>query len=337
MRRVGGLWDEVVSFGSLLEAAHRAARGKRFSRSAARFLERAEFEVLALQRALVSCTWAPGRPHTFEIRDPKVRTISAIPFCDQVVHHALIGVLEPVFERRMIDDSYACRKGKGQHAALRRTQRFVRRFAYFLKMDVRSFFPSVRHEAALDALARILKDRRVLSLCGTVLCGPFEEPDPGRGLPIGSLTSQWFANVLLDRLHHYVKEDLRIPGYLRYMDDFVLFDDSRQRLCDAKAQVTSYLDQPLRLRPKDRATVLAPTSEGLPFLGWLVFRGTTRLRPANRRRYRWRLRERRWEVATGMRSLASYRAGVASIFELLKQGDTLGLRRSISKEVSMEM
>jgi RNA-directed DNA polymerase len=237
----------------------------------------------------------------------------------------------------MISDSYACRKGKGQHASLRRARHFVRRFGWFLKMDVKSFFPSVEHGVMLEALARILKDSRVLSLCRAILRGPPEDPPSSQGLPIGSLTSQWFANVLLDRLDHHVRESLRIPGYLRYMDDFVLFADSRERLLQARAEVTAYLRDPLALAPKDRATMLAPASEGLPFLGWMVHRGTLRVRHGNLRRYRWRLRQRRWEMATGRRSLASYRAGVASIFELLGAGQTLGLRRRLAEEVAMEM
>jgi hypothetical protein len=143
--------------------------------------------------------------------------------------------------------------------------------------------------------------------------------------------------VLLDRLDHVVKEEMRVPGYVRYMDDFVLFDDSRDRLREVQARVTAYLRDTLGLEPKERATMLAPTSEGLPFLGWLLYPGTTRVRPANLRRYRWRLRLRRFEVAQGRRSLESYRAGVASIFELLRHGATAGLSRRLAEEVSLEM
>jgi len=323
VRRAGGLWPDVVSFSSLLRAAHRAALGKRTARSVARFLERAEPEVLALQRELEAGTWRPGRAATFEISDPKRRTITAVPFRDQVVHHALMGVLEPVFERRMVFDSYACRRGKGTHAALARARRFVRRFGYFLKLDVKSFFASVPHPAVRETLARVVKDRRVLALCAIVLQGT----PGGRSLPVGSLTSQWFANLLLDRLDHYVKEELRIRGYVRYMDDFVLFADARARLRDAHGEVERFLADPLGLRLKPSATILAPTTQGLPFLGWLVYRGVTRVRPRNLRRYRWRLRQRRWEVASGRRSPESYRRGVASVYELLRHGDTAALRR----------
>jgi RNA-directed DNA polymerase len=330
VRRVGGLWLKVASFDALLAAAKRAASGKRTARSAARFLERAEVEALALERELLSGTWRPGRGSSFEITDPKPRTITAVPFRDQVVHHALMAALEPVFERRMIFDSYACRTGKGTHRALSRARHFVRRFAYFLKMDVASFFPSTPHASVMEALSRVVKDRDVLALCATILRGPpGEESD--RGLPIGSLTSQWFANLLLDRLDHHVKETMRIPGYLRYMDDFVLFADERARLHEARADVEAYLASPLGLRAKPKATLLAPTSQGLPFLGWLVFRGLTRVRPANLRRFRWRLRQRRWEVARGLRSAESYRQGVASVYEMLRHGSTLALRRGLSE------
>lgn len=331
MRRAGDLWRHVVSFDALLRAARRAAQGKRTARSAATFLERAEPECLDLERALEDGTWRPGPTARFEIRDPKVRTITALPFRDQVVHHALIGVLEPVFERRMIADSFACRRGKGTHAALRRARDLVRRHPWFLKLDVASFFPSVPHRAVMEALARLVKDRRVLALCATILAGCPSEAPADRGLPIGSLTSQWFANVLLNRLDHRVVDELRVAGYLRYMDDMVLFAEGKDRLRSAHDEVAAYLAGPLGLALKTRATILAPVSEGLPFLGRLVFRGTTRIRPENLRRYRSRLRLRRWECNTGRRTEDSYRQGVSSFFELLRSADTLALRRRWSE------
>jgi hypothetical protein len=335
VRRAGGLWSRITDFGTLLAAARRAARGKSSARSAARFLERVE--ALALQRELETGAWRPGRPQTFVVEDPKRRVVSAIPFRDQVVHHALISILQPVFERRMVFDSYACRVGKGQHGALGRARRLVRRFGFFLKMDIRSFFPSVRHSAVLETLSRVVKDRETLDLCATILRGPPGACPTDRGLPIGALTSQWFANLLLDRLDHHAKEVLRAPGYLRYMDDFVLFADSRDRLQEAHASVAAFLRERLHLEEKSAATILAPCTEGLPFLGWLIFPGTMRLRPENTRRFRRRLRLRRREMESGRRTSPSFRAAVASMFELLRQGATTGLRRRLREEVSMEM
>ncbi len=322
------MWPQVVAFSTLVRAAERAASGKRTSLAAARFLERAEFEVLALQRALEADEWRPGLGARFEISDPKPRTITAVPFRDQVVHHALIGVLQPHFERRMIHDSYACRSGKGTHAALRRAKAFVRARRYFLKLDVRRFFDSLRHGVVHDTLGRIVKDRRVLGLCARVLRGNEGQPDLGVGLPLGALTSQWFANLALGRLDHHVLERLRPGGYVRYMDDFALFADERAYLATAHAEIAEFLSERLELELKERATILAPTTEGLPFLGWLIFPGLNRVRPENLRRYRWRLRLRRWQYETGRCSEESYRRAVGSLYELLRHGDTRELRRA---------
>ena len=337
MRRANGLWPRIASFPALVAAAHEAARGKRATRTVATLLERVEPEALALERELRAGTWRPRPFSTFEVHDPKTRTITAVPFRDQVVHHALMAELAPRLERRMIDDSYACRRGKGTHAALRRAHGFVRRFGYFLKLDVRSFFASVDHGVVMETLGRATKDRAVLALCRTILAGPPERQATGVGLPIGALTSQWFANAVLDRLDHHVKEDLRIPGYLRYMDDMVLFSDHRAALADARDAVEAFLREHLHLVLKERATMLAPTTEGLPFLGWLLFRGTVRLRPANLRRSLWRLRLRRWELEQGRRSEESYRQGVASVFALLEHGNTLGLRRRLVEGHHLEL
>jgi hypothetical protein len=337
VRRVGGLWPQIACFSTLLVAARTAARGKRTTLGVARFLERAEWEALALERELLDGTWRPGPVARFTIHDPKPRTITVTPFRDQVVHHALMDTLAPALERRMLQDSYACRAGKGQHAALARAQRLVRRHAWFLKLDVRAFFASVQHAVALESLARVVKDRRALELVARILRGPEGEPDTGAGLPLGTLSSQWLANVVLDRLDHFVKEELGVPGYVRYMDDFVLFAGERARLCDAHLAVVDFLRARLALELKERATILAPADHGLPYLGWLVFGGTVRVRPENLRRYRWRLRLRRVEFERGRRSPESYRQGVTALFELLRHGNTRTLRRGWIARHALEL
>lgn len=337
MRRDGDLWPRVVDFRNLCDAAYDAARGKRTALGTARFIERVEIEALSLQRELESGEWCPRRGGRFEIHDPKTRMITAVPFRDQVVHHALINVLEPVLERRMIADSFACRRGKGTHAAVRRAQEFVRRYRFSLKLDVRAFFGSVRHDVALQAITRTVKDRRVIGLFATILRGPVEDVPTGVGLPIGSLTSQWLANLVLDGVDHHVKETLRVPGYLRYMDDMALFADDKDVLHAAHADIAEHLATEVRLELKPSATRLAPANEGLPFLGLLIFPGTTRLRPENRRRYEWRMRHRRWQFLRGHRSEASLLQSVASVFEHVKAADTLGLRRRWSAEEVLDI
>ena len=324
MRRIGNVWPEVVSFDNLCAAAHRAARGKRTVRSTARFLDRLEPEVLQLQRELVAGSYRPGAAVTFFVHDPKRREITAAPFRDRVVHHALIDPLEPHFDRRMIANSLACRRGKGQHAALRQARKLVRRHDWFLKLDVRQFFPSLAHEVVLATLRRLIKDRRVLELCKVIVRAG---GTAGRGLPIGHLTSQWFANLVLDRLDHWACEQLRIEGYLRYMDDFVLFAAGKPRLRTAHAAVSEQLAE-LGLALKDTATVLAPARQGLPFLGFAIHRGTTRLRPDNLRRIRTRLRRRRKQFEQGQFDQQRLADCTRSVIAHLTHGNTLAWRRA---------
>ena len=327
MRRVSGLWPLITSFEHLLRSARRAARHKRRVRAAAAFLERLEPEVLAVQRELLAGAYRPRPAYSFTIYDPKERVITAAAFRDRVVHHALIDALEPRFDRRMIATSFACRRGKGTHAALKDARGCVRRYAYFLKLDVRRFFPSLAHDVVLETVGRLVKDRAALALFATIVRSGGDPLSPGVGLPIGNLTSQWAANLVLDRLDHHVKETLRIPGYIRYMDDFVLFDDAKERLQTAHAEVATFLRDRLRLELKERATLLAPAAEGLPFLGWRIFRGTTRLRPENKRRLKRRLAKRAAECAAGRRTEESYAACVRSTVAHLEHGSTSALRR----------
>ncbi|MBI4614506.1 MAG: group II intron reverse transcriptase domain-containing protein [Planctomycetes bacterium] len=327
MRRVGNLWPSIVAFDNLLRAARVAARGKRRSVAALRFLERLEPEVLALQRELEAGSYRPGPTITFQILDPKARTIAVSPFRDRVVHHALVDPLEPIFERRMIADSYACRRGKGTHAALRRAQEFLRRYEYFLKLDVEHFFETVSHDVALDTLARIIKDRNVLDLLEKIVRTHIVPGHGGRAIPIGALTSQWIANLVLDRLDHHVKEKLRTPAYLRYMDDFVLFAHGKARLSDARREVEDYLGDTLRLRLKEKATILAPAWQGLPFLGFRLYRGLVRVRPENARRSRARIAHREGQFRRGEIDETQLAGAVRSVVAHLDHGTTRALRR----------
>lgn len=325
------LWEQVVSFEALCRAARRAALGKRRVAGVARWMADLEPNALRLERELRAGTWRPGRATTFRIHDPKTRTITAAPFEDRVVHHALMDALEPRLERRMLHESFACRRGKGTHRALEHARRLLRRHGWFLKLDVARCFDSIPHDVALACLARVVREPRALELAGRIVRASGRE---GRGLPIGNLTSQWLANLVLDRLDHFVKEQLRVPGYVRYMDDFVLFADEKAPLAAWHDEVAGFLAQRLGLELKQRATLLAPARQGLPFLGWRLYRGTTRLRPQNLRRTRARLRRRVWEHRTGRIDDQRLLASVASVMEHLRHGRSAGLRRRLCEEVA---
>jgi len=326
MKPIDGVWDTITSFGNLARAAQRAAAGKRGHAAVARFLFRVEPELLRLQRELQDGSYQPGVPFEFEIVDPKPRTIAAAPFRDRVVHHALIDPLEDELDRRLVPQCFACRRGKGQHRALRYAQRLVRRNGWFLKLDVAKFFPSLRHEVVLSTLAAIVADTRAMALCERIVRASGTD---GCGLPIGNLTSQWFANLALARLDQHVLAVLRPAGYVRYMDDFVLFANDKESLQAMHGAVAAFLAGELLLRLKPTATILAPVTEGLPFLGFRVYRGMLRLRPQNLARTRARLQKRAAQLRTGAIDQQQYADSVRAVVAHLRHGNTLAWRRTL--------
>ena len=198
MKSVGALFARVCDPENLRAAMERAARGKADRPGVMRFLANADSELPALEDDLRNGTYAPAGYDQFRILDPKPRRISCAPFRDRVVHHAVCGVIAPAIERRLIADSFACRQGKGTHRAVLRAQHFARRFGYFCKLDVAQFFDSVDHGVLLRLLTRLFREQRLLSLLGRIIQHPFPGQRPGAGLPIGNLTSQWFANLYLE-------------------------------------------------------------------------------------------------------------------------------------------
>lgn len=304
MRRYGNLWPELVSFENLYQAARKARRGKRSNRAVERFEFDLERRLVDLRQELLERTYRPGAFRTFMIHDPKPRMISAAPYRDRVVHHALCNVLEPIFERSFIFDSYACRKRKGTHAAVDRYTAFAQNNRYVLKCDIRKFFPSIDHEILLDRLGRKIKDADVIWLAKAIVdhSNPQERASwyfPGddlftpverrRGIPIGNQTSQFFANVYLDALDHFVKEELRCGAYVRYVDDFVILDDDKRRLAELRDTIEEFLVR-LRLRLHPTKRTISRVEDGVRFLGYRVWPDHRHIDREGLRRFRRRLR-----------------------------------------------
>ncbi len=334
LRRV---FPQIIGFENLLSAAVKAARGKRENRKVMAFFLNLEDNICQLQEELEAHLYCPGEYRTFHIYEPKARLISAAPFRDRVAHHGLMNVIGPPLERRFIYDSYSNRVGKGTHAAIRRYQVFLNRFFYVLKCDIKSYFPSIDHELLKEAVRERISCSGTLWLIDTIIDGSNPQPRPGLyfpgdtlftpfqrrlGLPIGNLTSQFFANYYLDPLDHYVKEVLGCKGYVRYVDDFVLFADSKPQLWRWKKNIDRFLlDFRLKLHPK-RCHIF-PSTLGYPFLGQVVFPTHRRLVASNVRRFKKRLR--RWRQVPpenlGQR-LASWRGHA-------EQADSVHLLRSL--------
>ncbi|MFN0214046.1 MAG: reverse transcriptase domain-containing protein [Saprospiraceae bacterium] len=300
MYRKKNLYVSICAFSNLLLAASKAQKGKKSKPDVQSFLFSREPELLRLQRELSSKTWKPGGYRSFIVRDPKERLISAAPFADRVVHHALCNVIEPIFDKIFIADTFANRLGKGTHLAIERYQQYARRYPFVLKCDIRKFFPSLDHLVLKQEIRRKIKCPDTLWLCDTILDGsnPQEEHTvyfPGddlfapfarkRGLPIGNLTSQFWANVYLNRFDHFVKEVLHVPGYIRYVDDFVLFGQSRDQLWQWKAEIEQYLAR-LRLLLHPDKTQVYHCDDGVPFLGFRVWPSHRVVKKDKVKRYR---------------------------------------------------
>lgn len=327
MKRTGHLFDAIIAFPNLWLAAHKAWRGKKDKARIADFYFHLERELLTLQDELITGSYQPRPYHVFEVTDPKRREIAAADFRDRVVHHALVNVLDPLFERRLIHDTYACRVGKGTHAAAQRAQTFSRRWPFFLKCDIRKYFQSVDYAILTALLMRIIKDPRVLDLLALIIAHPVPGHPPGKGIPIGNLTSQHFANLYLGEMDHFIKERLWVPGYLRYMDDFLCFGETKSFLHGVHFEIRRFLNEHLILELKERVTLLAPVEEGIPFLGFRVFPGTIRLGRKGLSRFRRKLHVRETAFQQGEIEEGLLSRSVTSMIGHMVHADTLALRR----------
>lgn len=305
MKRYKNLFNQITTWDNLLFAFRKAAKGKRKKPAVAAFELKLESELLSLKAELEQKTYRPGNYRTFTIYDPKERMISAAPVRDRVVHHALCNIIEPIFESSFIDQSYANRKNKGLHKAILQYQEYARHYPYVIKCDIRKFFPSIDHQILKAEIRRKIGCPDTLWLIDLIIdnSNPQEEHAhyfPGddlfgpanrrRGLPIGNLTSQFWANVYMNRFDHWVKEELRTPGYIRYVDDFVLFCDNIETLQQWKKVLKVRLFE-LRLLLHPLKSEIHPVANGVPFLGHRVYPYYRCVKKESVRRYRRRLRK----------------------------------------------
>jgi len=343
MKTYTNLFERICSFENLYLASRKAERGKRFRHEVALFNARRPENLLEMQRLLVTGQYPFGRFRARHIVKPKPRMISAAPYRDRVVHHALSNVIGPLFERKFLRDSYANQKGKGTHAALDRCTHYARRYRYVLQLDVRKYFPSIDHQILLAELARTVRCPATLALIEQIITSSnAQEPAdfyfPGddlftpssrpKGLPIGNLTSQFFANVYLNPFDHVVKEALRAPGYLRYVDDALIFHDDKAWLHEARPRCQAFLDD-WRLLLHRKKALIYPVQRGIPFLGFRVFATHRRLLRGGLKRARQRLLGLSRGFHAGQMPLCKVKASVQAWLGHVGHGDTWQLRRAL--------
>jgi hypothetical protein len=283
---------EVAEWSNLALAAHRAGRRKRHRPTVAAFFRDFDHCLARLGETIRAGAAPSGRYTAFRIHDPKPRLIQAACFEDRVLHHAVINLAGPVLERSLCDASFACRPGRGVHRAAARVQELLRRRPWYVKIDVRAYFDSIDHDLLLGLLARRFKGRAFLDLLERLV--RIHPAGPGRGLPIGSLTSQHFANFFLDGMDRHIQAQPGVRGLVRYMDDLLWFCDDRATARDSLAVAIAFARDSRLLHIKESAQI-NHGSHGVSYCGFRILPGAIRLGARRRRRYQ----ERRlfWERA----------------------------------------
>lgn len=331
MKTHNGLFEQLITFEALHSAYQRARKGKRRSWPCRLFERDLEGNLIELQNELIWGQYRIGGYRSFQVHEPKTRTITALTeFRDRVVQHALMAVLEPLWERSFSAHSYACRVGKGAHAGADYAQGMMRDCLrrhgtlYALKADVRKYFPSIQHAALKRLVRRKISDRRVLQLLDHILDSYCEPGAPGRGIPIGNLTSQLMANVYLDALDQHVKCRLGERWYCRYMDDFIVLHPSKEHLHALRLSIEVWLGKELHL-DLNHKTVVFPVAvrhgRGLDFLGYHLWPHKRRLRKASLKRFKRRVRRLQRQYAARTASFTDIRQQLSSWLAHARHGD----------------
>lgn len=335
MQTYTNLYPQLCSYGNLELAFNKAKKRKSKKEYVQKFEANKKNELYKLEWELQTGIYKPGHLTTFIVRDPKTRKISASHFRDRVVHHAICNMIEPIYEPRFIHDTFANRIGKGTFGTLQRFDKFMRQVGengYCLKADIRKYFENVDHEVLMGILGRRIKDPQLLGLIRIILSNHKTER-PGKGMPLGNLTSQFFANVYLAELDHFVKHELRAKHYLRYVDDFVILAQDKTQLEAWKAQIDEFLTGKLKIALHPDKTKIIPLRGGVPLVGFRVFRTHKILKRSNRLRFMRRLEDYRVGLAAGTITKEHVQHAIAGYDGYARMGNTFTFRESIREEI----
>lgn len=313
------IFEQIISVENLFIAWNNFARGKRKRPDAQEFYYQLEDNLFFLREELLNKSWKHGAYEKFTVCDPKPRLIHKAAVRDRLVHHALINIIEAIFDRSFIFDSWSCRRGKGTHRAIIRCQKELRRLGqnnrgvvWVLQCDIKKFFANIDHKILFDLIAKKINDARTLALIDEIV------KSFAPGLPLGNLTSQLFANIYLNTFDHFIKEELLAPVYLRYSDDFLLAHQSRQWLYLKLTVIRRYLRDNLKLELHPNKIKLRPWHWGIDWLGYILFPEFRLLRPRTRRRLWRRVHQGTEKYLFGSRSRDSLWQAIASYDGVLK-------------------
>ena len=326
--RVNGLrhsFDSIISVENLLVSWQEFLRGKRKRRDVAEFSVHFMDNIVSLHQGLLDKTYRHGGYEEFKLNDPKPRHIHKASVRDRLVHHAVYRILYPYFDRKFIFDSYSCRNGKGTHRAIRHFALMARRISgnhtrtcWALQCDIRKFFASIDQTVLINILKQHISDQHIWWLLENII-GSFQTL-PGKGLPLGNLTSQLFVNVYMNEFDQFVKRKMKVKHYIRYADDFLVLSEDKQYLIGLLPKICSFLTEQLRLTLHPNKVSLRTVASGVDFLGWVSFPNHRVLRTTTKHGMFRRLGERPTEATT------------QSYLGLLQHGNTIKLQARVKKE-----
>lgn len=267
MKTYKNLWDKFISRENFDLAVKKAIKSKKSKKSVRDFLAHADEYIEKLRRDLILGKFKTSEYKTFAIYEPKKRIIYKLPlYPDHIVHHALINILGPIWQKFFIRDTYACIPGRGLLGASQKTMRMVKRNKYVLQCDIRKFFPSINHEIMMNVIQRKIHDRRILNVLNEIVWSV----GGNTNLPIGNLTSQWMGNVYLNELDNFVKQKLRWRDYIRYCDDFCFYGNDKSELHRVGRVVENFLSENMAM--VFSKCVVRQTCDGVPFIGYRHFK-----------------------------------------------------------------
>jgi len=290
MKRYGNLYDQICDAENIRLAHLKARRGKAHYTEVQKVNHESEKYLGNLQTMLLEKTYQTSKYRVMKVFEPKERTIYKLPYYpDRIAHHAIMNVLQPIWDKTFIDDVYSAIPGRGLHAGLSRLRKFLKNpegTRYCLKFDISKFYPSVDHEILLELIKHKIKCKDTLWLLEEII----RSPGGTKNIPIGNYLSQYFAQIYLSPLDRWIKEDLGMSYYVRYGDDGVILHSDRRLLKNTLTEMTSFLKERLDLTINPKSMVFPVDSAGIDFLGYRTFRTYTLLRKRSAKRFKAKIR-----------------------------------------------
>ncbi len=324
MKRVGNLIEQIADYDNIQLAFIKSRRGKQAKQEVIAFRNNYDENIKNIRESLLSGNIHIGNYNYFKIFDPKERLICAASFRERVIHHAIMNVCHDYFDRTLISDTYATRRGKGVYVALNKAVKGAARYRYIVKLDYRKYFDSIDHDVLKYKLVHMFKDKMLLSLFGKII-DSYETTD-GKGLPIGNLTSQYFANHYLSSLDHMMKEQLNIPIYIRYMDDILMMADEKVVLQRGVCEMIEYSETVLKLKLK--SPIYRVSRDGIPFLGYHVKPHYLLLTGRSKRRFRNKIALSNEKYSSGVYTEREYQQHILPLIAFVKYAQCQKFRMS---------